>query len=70
MASEVRQVLFNAIKKIEKNRTLQKKDLPPIAQTVKCDVKEFIRSHKTDTYCYDKYPDPWCALMCNLSQHL
>ncbi|CAO3687550.1 unnamed protein product [Rhizopus stolonifer] len=70
MASEARQMFFDAIKTIQNNHAIQKKDLPPIAQIVKCDIKEFIRSHKTDTNCYDKYPDPWCALMYNLSQCL
>lgn len=49
-------------------QNIKENDIP--SQMGKGEIKEFIQNRKADISYYSKYPDPWCALMSDLSQFL
>ncbi|KAI9249320.1 hypothetical protein BY458DRAFT_525676 [Sporodiniella umbellata] len=70
MASKAGQMFHSLLKIIEKDRGIKPKDLPSFVLKRKQNIQEFISSRKTDPYRYNGYPDPWYALMYDLSQCL
>ncbi|CAO3688150.1 unnamed protein product [Rhizopus stolonifer] len=70
MATEARQMFFTGLASIGKTRGIQESDLPSSIQITKCDIREFIRSRTVDINHYNSYPDPWYALMYDLSRCL
>lgn len=54
-------VAINAIRGAQREHTL------PQLLDVKRDIGDFIHSRKVDIDYYDRFPDPWCALLHDIS---
>ncbi|KAG1233265.1 hypothetical protein G6F68_007693 [Rhizopus microsporus] len=49
-------------------RGIQREDTPPQLLAEKKDIKDFIHNGSVDIDYYDRFPDPWCALLHDVSQ--
>ncbi|ORE08351.1 hypothetical protein BCV72DRAFT_203666 [Rhizopus microsporus var. microsporus] len=54
-------VVINTIRGVRREDTL------PQLLDVKRDIRDFIHSRKVDIDYYDRFPDPWCALLHDIS---
>ncbi|KAG1137497.1 hypothetical protein G6F37_007965 [Rhizopus arrhizus] len=70
IASEAREMFQSCLDIISRIRQVKENDIPSRIQIDKNDIKEFIRSGKADINYYNKFPDPWYALMCDVSRFL
>lgn len=49
-------------------RGIQREDTPPQLLAEKKDIRDFIHNGNVDIDYYDRFPDPWCALLHDVSQ--
>lgn len=70
IASEARKMFQSCLDILSRIRQVKENDIPSGIQIGKNDIKEFIRSGKADINYYSKFPDPWYALMCDVSRFL
>lgn len=65
---EGQQLLQECLVIINTIRGVQCEDTFPQLLDVKRDIRDFIHSRKVDIDYYDRFPDPWCALLHDISR--